>query len=276
MTSSSDPSADLSGRRLRSTHEVGRLATTRTVLALMLREMTTTYGRSPGGYVWAILEPVAGIAVLSIAFSVAMRSPPLGNNFVLFYATGLLPFSMFLTISSKIAQSLSYSKQLLAYPRVTIMDAILARLILNAMTQLLVAYLVLTGILLVFDTDNRLVFTSALLAFAMAIAGGTGLGILNCFLFSQFPLWQNFWTIATRPLFIVSGVIFLPEMFPPNIRDILWYNPFLHVTGEMRYAFYHSYQAAYVSPVYVFFFALVTGVIGLLFLWRHHRNILEL
>jgi capsular polysaccharide transport system permease protein len=276
MTSSSDPSADLSGGRLRSTHEVGRLATTRTVLALMLREMTTTYGRSPGGYVWAILEPVAGIAVLSIAFSVAMRSPPLGNNFVLFYATGLLPFSMFLTISTKIAQSLSYSKQLLAYPRVTIMDAILARLILNTMTQLLVAYLVLTGILLVFDTDNRLVFTSALLSFAMAIAGGTGLGILNCFLFSQFPLWQNFWTIATRPLFIVSGVIFLPEMFPPNIRDILWYNPFLHVTGEMRYAFYHSYHAAYVSPAYVFFFALVTGVVGLLFLWRHHRNILEL
>ena len=27
--------------------------------------MGTTYGRSPGGYLWAILEPVAGIALLS-------------------------------------------------------------------------------------------------------------------------------------------------------------------------------------------------------------------
>ena len=48
----------------------------RTVLALMLREMATTYGRSAGGYLWAILDPVLGIALLSVLFSLALRHPP--------------------------------------------------------------------------------------------------------------------------------------------------------------------------------------------------------
>ena len=35
-----------------------RVQTFRTISALIMREMQTTYGRSPGGYLWAVLEPV--------------------------------------------------------------------------------------------------------------------------------------------------------------------------------------------------------------------------
>ena len=35
-----------------------RFASFRAIGALILREMATSYGRSPGGYIWAILEPV--------------------------------------------------------------------------------------------------------------------------------------------------------------------------------------------------------------------------
>ncbi|MCX7288621.1 MAG: hypothetical protein NTW20_13985 [Rhodobacterales bacterium] len=66
--------------------------TSRSVVALMLREMSTTYGRSPGGYLWVILEPVGGIALLSLVltFGLRVKSPGLGINFPLFYATGVL------------------------------------------------------------------------------------------------------------------------------------------------------------------------------------------
>ena len=38
-----------------------RFATLRTITALILREMATTYGRSPGGYVWAIRGAQLGL-----------------------------------------------------------------------------------------------------------------------------------------------------------------------------------------------------------------------
>ena len=131
--------------------------------------MATSYGRSPGGYVWAILEPAAGIALLTAIFSIGFRSPPLGVSFAMFYATGMLPFTLFTDITGKLGQSMNYSKQLLAYPRVTFLDTILARFGLNLMTQILVSYLVIGSILLAFDT--RVIMDGPVIARAYGLAG---------------------------------------------------------------------------------------------------------
>lgn len=123
-------------------------ATPRAVLALILREITTTYGRSPGGYVWAILEPAAGITLLTLVFSIGFRAPPLGTSFALFYAAGILPLLMYTDISAKLAQTVQFSRALLAYPRVTFLDALMARFILNMLTQMVVHIIVLGFILI--------------------------------------------------------------------------------------------------------------------------------
>jgi len=98
--------------------------------------MTTSYVRTPGGYLWVILEPVAGIVLLTLLFMLISRTPPLGTNFPLFYATGMLPFTMYITLSGNIANAVSFSKALLTYPAVSFMDALLARFFLTAITQL--------------------------------------------------------------------------------------------------------------------------------------------
>ena len=72
-----------------------RAAGARAVAALILREMATTYGRSPGGYLWALLDPIAGLLVMTLIFTVMVQSPPLGESFALFYATGFLPFTIY-------------------------------------------------------------------------------------------------------------------------------------------------------------------------------------
>ena len=91
----------------------------------------------------------------------------------------------------------------------------------------------------------------------------------------MFPVWQQVWNIVTRPLIIVSGVIFMYDNTPEPYRSYLWYNPLIHVTGEMRAAFYVSYEASYVSPLYVFALSLALLMFGLLFLRRYHRDILN-
>lgn len=236
--------------------------------------MVTSYGRTPGGYIWAVLQPVGGIALLSLIFSAGFRSPPLGNNFAMFYATGLLPFFFFMDLSGKLGQALNYSRPFLNYPRITFVDAMIARFVLNGMTQIMVGYLVLTGILLLFETRTTLIVESILLAYAMSAMFALGIGSMNCFLISRFPLWQQVWGIMTRPLFIVSGVLFLYDSIPEPYRSYVWYNPLIQITGEMRSAFYLSYEANYVSPGYVFGVSLVLTVFGLLFLRRYHRDII--
>jgi len=244
-------------------------------MALVLREMATTHGKSPGGYIWAVLEPVAAIALMTMIFSVGFRAPSIGINFPIFYATGVLPFSLFMDVSSKIAASLMFSKALLAYPKVTFVDAIIGRLIVCVMTQLMVNYVVFVGILATFETRTGPDLPVIATSYAMAIVLGLGVGTLNCFLMTTFPVWQRIWSVVTRPLFIVSCVFFVYDTIPQPYRDYLWYNPLVHVVGMMRHGFYPSYDAPYVSAIYVFAVGLGLMVIGLVFLRHYHRDLLN-
>lgn len=252
-----------------------RFATVRTVMALMLREMSTRYGRSPGGYLWAVLEPLGAILVLGMAFSLVMRTPQLGNSFILFYATGYLPFNLYQNLSLMVARSIVFSKPLLKYPAVTWVDAILARFLLNLLTGVLVTYLLLTGILAISDTRTVIELGPVVEAMALAALMGLGVGVINCLLIGMIHVWDLVWSMATRPLFLASGIFFLYEDLPAFAQNILWFNPLIHIVALSRSGFYPMYSPQYVSVPYVLFFSLIPLALGLLLLSRYHRDILN-
>lgn len=251
------------------------LATLRTIAALILREMSTRYGRTPGGYIWGVLEPLAAIMVLSIGFSLLIHSPSLGTSFLLFYSTGYLPFNLYQSISLTTARALSFSRPLLRYPTVTWADAVLARFILNSLTGLLVTILLISGILM-FEKHRAILDIPAILeALGLAMMVGLGIGTVNCVLMGLYPLWELVWSVITRPLFIASGVMFLFEDLPQSVQNILWYNPLMHISGLMRDGFYPTYTASYVSVTYVLLTSMSLLALGLILMSRYHRVILN-
>ncbi len=250
-------------------------ASLRTIVALMLREMATRYARTPGGYIWAIMEPLAAIIVLSFGFSLVMRTPALGTTFLLFYATGYVPFELYNKVSNTVARAIAFSGPLLRFPSVTWVDAVLARFLVNSLTSILVGVILVSGILMV--TDNRAVIDmpAVITALSMTMILGLGIGVLNCALIGLFPIWEVVWSIVTRPLFLASGIFFLYDTLPEFARDILWYNPLIHIIGLSRSAFYPTYAANYVNIPYVVFVSLVLLALGLLLLGRYHRDIMN-
>lgn len=252
-----------------------RFKTSRTVAALLLREISTTHGRSSIGYLWAVLEPVAGIALLTFIFALTFHAPPMGNSFAFFYASGFLPFTAYLDISAKVSASIRFSRPLLFYPGVTFVDALVARFLLSAMTQILVIAIVVGAMIPLLGIEAILDLPAIGLALLMTGALALGIGTLNCFLIEALPSWERIWAILNRPLFIVSAVFFLFESVPLPYRDWLWFNPLVHIVGQMRKGFYPTYEGSYVSPVYVFAVSGVCLLLGLVFLGRYHRNILN-
>ncbi|NTT87282.1 ABC transporter permease [Tabrizicola sp. SY72] len=245
----------------------------RSFSALILREMTTTYGRSPGGYIWAIVEPIAGLALLSVIFGFLSRTPALGTNFMYYFAGGLLPLQLYNIVSGVTASSVRFSKALLEYPAVTYIDTLAARFVLNAMTQLLIMILIFAGVIYGYHLNPIIRWPSIFLAVSMTIAIGLGVGLMNCFLITSYPLWERAWAVLNRPMFILSGVMFIPESLPWQIREYLLWNPVLHCTSEMRKGLFSTYDAVYVSPLYVFGLSIGLSLLGLLFLRRYHKDI---
>lgn len=248
--------------------------TIRNIAALVLREMSTRYGRTPGGYIWAVVEPVAAILFLSAGFSLLLRSPSLGTSFILFYASGYLILHFYTSISAPCAQAISFSKSLLRYPAVSWIDAILARLALNWLTSITIAALLLTLIVLVIDVSVVFDLPPIIEAFVLCTMVAFGIGCLNCCLFGLFPVWSVIWGVLTKPLFIASGVIFIYEDLPRFAQDILWWNPLFHLTGLLRTGIYPTYSPTYIDVTYVLLFSMITSSLGLLLTRRYHREIL--
>ncbi len=249
--------------------------TFRVIMALILREIGSRDSRSSLGFLWAFIEPIGTVIILAFAFSITLRSPRLGTNFPLYYVTGVVPFHMYSQCASKVSGSIRFSRQLLGFPSVTVLDALFARFILNYVISALV-FVTLTGIIIwYYDLRVNVNVESVGLSIAMAGALALGIGTFNSVLFLAWPTYENIWGMFSRPMFLASGVLFLIDDLPDYIFNILWWNPAAHVVAEMRHAFFPSYDAGWVSPFYVFAISGGLFLIGLITLHRFVYDALD-
>lgn len=256
-------------------HGKPRFQWLRVILALVLREMGAKFGKSSGGYLWALGEPLGGILLLAIAFGLALRAPPLGTSFILFYATGMMPYTVYNTMSREVAGAINANKGLMTYPVVTVLDAVAAKVLLTLMTQTCIAVILFTGIIMVFDLHINLDLGMATRGMGMAAALGLGVGSVNCVLFGFFPTWKNIWAVLTRPLFIGSGVLYLFESAPKSFQHVLAWNPVVHVIAVMREGFFGTYHPQFISYSYVLGLSGGLFVIGAWLMRRHAAFLIE-
>ncbi|WEX75082.1 ABC transporter permease [Sinorhizobium numidicum] len=247
----------------------------RVTAALIVREMSTRYGSKPGGYLWAIFDPVAHVAMMTLIFQAFARMPALGLSFPLFFASGYLPFTFYQRMSSFMAGTMKANKTLLSYPVVSPFDAIISRFVLQLMTDALVTALILMMILAMSGATASMNTAGMIEAAGAAAVLGLGVGTINIVMFARFPLYEQIFGIINRPLFMVSGVFFLPENLPNPFRDYILYNPLVHIIMWFRQSVYPEYRADGLDKGYVIEFALVCFVLGLLLLTTSMREIRE-
>lgn len=247
----------------------------RVTAALIVREMSTRYGSKPGGYLWAIFDPVAHVALMTVIFQAIARMPALGLSFPLFFASGYLPFAFYHRMSSFMAGTMKANKSLLSYPVVSPFDAIASRFILQFMTDALVAAVILFMIM-EFGGVTQLMNSAFMIEAVVAAAVlGLGIGAINIVMFARSPLYEQIFGIINRPLFMISGVFFLPETLPNPFHDVILYNPIVHIIMWFRAAVYPEYRADGLDTGYVIEFALVCFVVGLALLTTSMRQIRE-
>jgi len=247
----------------------------RVVIAMLRREMSTRYGRTVGGYFWAIAEPAGMIFMLSLVFAALARKPDLGESFVVFFATGFIPFNFYRITSMQLSGAVRGNRPLLRYPNVTVYDAIVARLILQTLTNLMVAVIILVLAITVTGERVRIDFMLIGMALGAATLLAFGAGTTNAVLFHMFPLYQRIFDIVNRPLFIISGVIFIPEIMPAPIRDLLAWNPLVHLIAVFREGLYPVYHAKVNHIEYPALLGLALLFFGLLLLRRHSERLLD-
>lgn len=237
---------------------LGHIGVVRPITALMLREIATARSNGAFGYFWAVLEPVLTVALLSAGLSQALISPPLGQSFALFYASGVVPLMMFTGIVGKASQAVAFSRPLFTFQPVQVLHSLIARFILASLTHLVAVALIFGGLVGV-DIDG--VRLAGALANCLMLA--LGFSALGCFLSAVWRPWPLVWGIVARPLLLMSGVFLVVDGLPDPQRAVLLWNPLAHVISMVRGALYPAYGADLVDPLFVVLVAAGALVSGL-------------
>lgn len=166
---------------------------------------------------------------------------------MLFYATGVIPMYVYNGVQRAVAGAVNSNRGLLSYPVVALIDAVIAKFLLNILTLSVVAVILLTSIILYDGLHVNIDPARFAAGFLMAALLGLGVGSVNCVLFGFFPTWKNVWNVLSRPLFFISGVLFLyevgaadlpahpvvepahPHHRPHPVRGVLHLQPDLHL-----------------------------------------------
>ena len=245
------------------------------VEALILRETRTRFGAHQMGYLWALIEPTLWVATFAALFLAIGRSVPDGMTIVPFLTTGILPYNIFQSTASRSIAAIPSNRGLLFYRQVRPLDVIAARSVLEVST-LVTVFAVLLGLHLLVSEDRAapdLLATLLGLGLAGALGGSLGLVLSSLNVYSNVV--ERIYGPLSRPLFWCSGLFFTAEDLPDRARDILLFNPILHVVECVRSAWFPMQPSRYFSLGYVCWWIVALAALGLL-LERSARRRVEL
>lgn len=170
--------------------------------ALILRDVGTRFGRRPINYLFGLLLPIGHFVLTSVVWTVLKKPVPLGTSTLIFFATGLLPYIVWAFPYRQIALAVNANRPLLYFPRVKIIDIMVARSTLEVVTGFAVILIVLFMVVAAGEDlhprDSFLTFTGLIASMYFGVA----FGMLNGIVAAVYPPWQ-----LPMMLFFTSDVV---------------------------------------------------------------------
>ncbi len=238
----------------------------RIVVALMLRELITRYGRKGLGFAWVIGEPLIFCLGVLVLWSVARPDYEHGIRMGPFVMTG---YMCLLLLRHQITLSLSALQAnvgLLHHRGIAVLHLYIARNILEFLgttAAFVVVYAVLMGLGQVSWPANLLLLYGGwfLLAFM-----ATGLAMIFAALAIRYDVMERIVPLFTYILIPMSGVFFMAAWVPAAYRNTFLLIPLPHVVEMVRAGVFGEFVETHFDPLYALGWAAIFNVTGLLLL----------
>lgn len=243
--------------------------------ALLMREALRRLFATRAAWAWLIVEPLFHAAYLATIYTVVKIRSVGGIDIVIWLLSGLMAYFIFWRTASQVSESLNGNRTLFSYRQVKPLDALISRAILEGalMTVLSVVVFFVTTLL-----DHPFIPEApltVLLSMLCAWVAGLGWGMIVAVVSDLVPELGNVIDLASRPLYLISGVVFPLSVLPAALRDWLMLNPLAHLLEQLRLGIaphYHAVPEA--NLAYPYLCSLLLGFAGLLLLRRFEGKLL--
>lgn len=246
----------------------------RVIRALLIREVTTRFGKYRLGFFWMLFEPLLGVIVVGLVIApFAHRTVP-EIPYAFFLLNGFLLLKLFTGPMTAGVNAINANQGLLVYPSVRPLDPLLARFLFDLITimfsfSLFCVIGMWMGISLSLDRLHII-----LAAYLITWLCGCGIGLLFGVASAYFNEMEKIVPVFQRMLLFISAVMFPTSILPRSTRDILMYNPLVHTIELSRNALFPTYSAGSANLVYPSVFGIIVFAIGITY-FHNNRNSLS-
>jgi lipopolysaccharide transport system permease protein len=222
------------------------------------RTIRGRYQQSALGWLWAIIQPAATVAIFTIIFTRIVRVDTGNIPYVIFSFVALVPWTLLSASLADMTISLVGNMSLVTkiyFPREVLpVSAMLARLMDFGVAASLIILLMLFFQVPVFPVGW--LFLPVILAIQLALILGIGLAAAAANVFYRDV--QSLLVLVVQLWFYASPIIYPVTMVPPQLHTIYFLNP---MAGILE-----SYRAVLLYHTLPGFYLLQAGVISFLIL----------
>src|SRR3954447_1964357 len=229
------------------------------IWALALKELKIRYKRSVLGFLWALLNPLLLMLVLTVVFSNLMGSKI--PHYAIFLLSVLLPWTFFSQSLAYAAESIVGNADLIKKVRIAKSIFPLAAVASN-MINLLLSLIPLVLIILVMGHPFHLTWLFLpvpLIALTLFTTGAT-------FFFATANVYYrdvaHILQVVLQVWFYVTPILYSIDIFPAHYRWLFRLNPMIFVLNGFRLSVYYGMLPTAQSVVASFACGLVALVIG--------------
>ncbi|MCC6611331.1 MAG: ABC transporter permease [Burkholderiales bacterium] len=229
---------------------------------LTWRDIKVRYKHALMGILWALLQPLALVAVLTFAIGLIARFPAGAAPLPVFLLAGIAIWSMFSAIVNQMSHSLQANSALVSkvyFPRLTV--------VLSSAGIPLMDFLVMYGLLFVacfvFGAKVSPLFPLSILFALLGAVLAIGVGLWLATLNTKYPDSRFLVPVILQAGMFASPVIYSLELVPEAWRPVVAVNPMVGIIEGFRFFVFgegsFDWRMATVS-VAAAGLALVTGI----------------
>ncbi|MBA3836388.1 MAG: capsule biosynthesis protein [Zymomonas sp.] len=236
----------------------------RVIGALMLRELTTRFGRENIGFLWIMVEPILFALLVGLVWRFQKGPFEFGVDIIAFTVSGYIPLVLFRSIVTRSIMSFTANGSFMYHRQIKVLDILLVRFLIELIGHMM-AYVVIGLALGAFGMfplpyDVGFIILGALYyaAFCFSVA------LVVAPLSEMSEVLEKVTPVTLYIMIPFSGTFFLVSSLSRSAADVVLYSPPVHGMEMMRYGLF----GPSIDPQFDFFyplkFILPVTVLGLL------------
>lgn len=245
---------------------------TRVIKALMLRELTTRFGRENIGFLWVMAEPLLFALLVGLLWRATKGPFESGVDIIAFTISGYIPLVLFRSTIGRSVSSFTANSGLLYHRQIKVLDLIMVRFIVEFVGHMMAYFFIAMTLFALgifpapFDVGFLILGWLYYSLFTLSVA------LVVAPLSEMSEVVEKFVPVTTYMMVPFSGAFyFVGSLYPAAAEVVLW-SPPVHGMEMMRYGIFGPSINPQFDFLYPLKFCLPCIALGLLLCRRVRRR----